>query len=231
MSRLFVHVEGETEESFVNNVLRPHLCVHGYSSVDARMIGNPRQRARRGGIQPWPTVRTEIIRHLRHDQGCLSTTMVDYYGLPSHGNGAWPGRASAGQLPFDRKAEAVHLRISEDVGSVGGDSEQRRFVPHVVMHEYEGLLFSDCERFAECVGAPELVPAFQAIRDRVATPEHINDDPETAPSKRVMELVPGYQKVTFGTQAASEIGLQTLRRECPNLNGWLTRLESLADSA
>lgn len=49
--RLLVHVEGQTEESFVNEILAPHLYGNfGYSSVSARLLGNARQRNRRGGI-------------------------------------------------------------------------------------------------------------------------------------------------------------------------------------
>jgi hypothetical protein len=53
MSRLLIHVEGETEESFVNEVLAPHLYHHGYQDVSARLIGNARLRDRRGGIRRW----------------------------------------------------------------------------------------------------------------------------------------------------------------------------------
>src|SRR5256885_1583241 len=49
MARLLIHVEGETEETFVNEVLAPHLLSFGYESVSARLIGNARQRDRRGG--------------------------------------------------------------------------------------------------------------------------------------------------------------------------------------
>ena len=45
MRRLLVHVEGPTEETFVNNVLGPHLGCRGYSSVAARLMGNARPRA------------------------------------------------------------------------------------------------------------------------------------------------------------------------------------------
>lgn len=57
MSRLLVHVEGRTEVDFVTTVLRHHLVSKGYHSVEARIVGNPRLRHRRGGIRPWPTVR------------------------------------------------------------------------------------------------------------------------------------------------------------------------------
>ena len=42
VSRLLVHVEGETEETFVNKVLSPYLYNLGYSEVSARLMGNDR---------------------------------------------------------------------------------------------------------------------------------------------------------------------------------------------
>lgn len=93
------------------------------------------------------------------------------------------------------------------------------------MHEYEGLLFSDPPGFAQAVGRPDLADDFQAIRSEFSTPEEINDSPETAPSKRVERLIPGYQKPLAGVQAAIAIGLDAIRRECPHFNEWVRRLE------
>ena len=83
--RLLIHVEGETEETFVNEVLSSHLRAHGYSTVSARIVGNARQRDRRGGIRGWNTVRNDVLKHLKNDPGCIATTMVDYYALPRSG--------------------------------------------------------------------------------------------------------------------------------------------------
>jgi hypothetical protein len=155
MARLLVHVEGPTEERFVVGVLREHLATRGYYSVDARIVGAARQRERRGGICPWPAVRQDIINHLHEDQGCIATTMVDYYGLPGKGDKAWPGREQAAGLNgAQAKAKCVQDAIRHDVLAEIGDS--RRFVPFVVMHEFEGLLFSDCAAFARAIGRPEL---------------------------------------------------------------------------
>ena len=85
MTRLLIHVEGQTEETFVKDVLGPHLYKLGYSGISARLLGNARQRSRRGGVKPWPAVRKEIVNHLRQDSGCIASTMVDYYGLPQSG--------------------------------------------------------------------------------------------------------------------------------------------------
>jgi hypothetical protein len=73
MIRLLIHVEGETEETFVAEALSPHLVAIGYASVSARLIGNARQRRRRGGIRGWDSVRNDIMNHLREDPTCLAT--------------------------------------------------------------------------------------------------------------------------------------------------------------
>ena len=55
MMRILVHVEGHTEEEFVNSalVVVPHLYSKGFASVSARLIGRSRSRKRRGAC-PWP---------------------------------------------------------------------------------------------------------------------------------------------------------------------------------
>src|ERR1035441_6298029 len=98
MARLLVHVEGQTEEDFVNELLRDYLLARGYDSVSARIVGNARLRNRRGGIRPWSSVRKNITNHLKEDPACIATTMVDYYGLPQEGAAAWPGRTKATSL-------------------------------------------------------------------------------------------------------------------------------------
>ena len=228
MARLLVHVEGETEETFVNEVLRPHLLMCGYQIVSARLIGNARQRDRRGGIRAWPAVRNDILAHLKEDSGLTVTTMVDYYALPQSTERGWPGRAAAATLPFAQKANTVEGALLADViQAMSRNFDPQRFIPYVMMHEFEGLLFSDCERFAHGIGRPELAPRFQAIRAQFANPEEINDSPNTAPSKRVEEFVLGYEKPLLGTLAVLEIGLDKVRAECPHLREWLERLERL----
>ena len=226
LSRLLVHVEGQTEESFVNKVLAPHLQSVGYTAVSARLLGNARQRSHRGGIRQWNSVRNDILNHLTEDQTTLATTMVDYYGLPN----SWPGQEGAGrQNTLTDRAALVESRLLEDISrSLGSNFNPRRFVPYVVMHEFEGLLFSDPERFAQGIGRQDLASEFQAIRDEFRSPEEINDSPDTALSKRVVNLYRGYQKPSMGIQAIEEIGLDAIRRECPLFNGWVGELEERA---
>jgi hypothetical protein len=223
-----MHVEGQTEETFVNEVLRPHLCAVGYTNVSARLLGNARQRDHRGGICSWAAVRKDIANHLKHDRACLATTIVDFYGLPKSGQNQWPGRDIASSAPFADRPVLVENALAADIAEAIGETSppKRRFVPFVVMHEFEGLLFSDCTRFAEGIGRSDLAADFQRIRNQFASPEEINDSPETAPSKRVERLVPGYQKPLHGVLAAIEIGLDAIRTACPHRDGWLHRLET-----
>ncbi len=187
MARLLIHVEGQTEEAFVDEVLRDHLVSKGYHSIEARIVGSVR---RTGGICAWPSARKEIVTRLREDPGCVATTMVDYYGLPSSGDKAWPGRERAAHLRgAEAKAKCVHDALEADLLAETGDV--RRFVPFVVMHEFEGLLFSDCVAFSQGIDRPDLKGGLQTIRDAFPSPEEINDSTLTAPSKRVKALMPG----------------------------------------
>ena len=159
---------------------------------------------------------------MKQDRIVLVTTMVDYYGLPQ----TWPGRANAPSLPFRDRASAVEREVLRDVSSALGSSfDPSRFMPYIVMHEFEGLLFGDPDGFSLGIGKSDLSPKLRAIRNSFGTPEEINDSPDTAPSKRVEDLMPGYQKPLNGVQAAQGIGLEAIRRECPQFSNWLDRLE------
>lgn len=231
MVRLLIHVEGETEEIFVNEVLAPHLYRHGFTSVGARLLGNARMRERRGGIRAWQSVRNDIVRHLKEDAGAASATFVDFYALPASGQGAWPGRNAANAVAFGTKSSLVEQGMVNDVDAeLGTAFVDGRFFPYVVMHEFEGLLFSNPTALCTGIGRPDLIAHFEGIRSEFHSPEEINDSPITAPSKRIVAVVPGYQKPLFGTLAALEIGLDGIRAECPFFNAWIARLEAWGES-
>lgn len=223
MVRLLVHVEGQTEEAFVNEVLREHLLSVGYRNVAARIAGNPRKQ--RGGVRPWLGIRRDVSRHLKENNTSIHAIMMDYYGLP----GEWPGRAEARmKASTSAKAEHIETSLRADIArEMGSGFDARRFIPLIMMHEFEGMLFSDPHRFAQEIGKSGLSDSFRAIRDQFVTPEDINDSAETAPSKRIERLFPGYEKPLSGVLAVMGIGLITIRTECPHFNNWLGRLEAL----
>ena len=141
----------------------------------------------------------DIVNHLREDRTCIATTMVDYYGMPQCGPAAWPGRAAAPTLLSSRRAETVEQALAADIRqALGPRFHPRRFVPYVVMHEFEALLFSDCVGLARSVGQPDLASSLQAIRDSFTSPEEIDDSPNTAPSQRIEQSIVRYQKPLHG---------------------------------
>ena len=217
MTRLLLHVEGQTEESFVIEVLAPHLYSFGYTMVVPRPTG---------GIKPWPSAKRDILRYLKQDAGCIVSTMVDFYGLPQ--SGPWPGRKNANNALYPEKAQTVEKALLAEVClDMGTKFNPGRFIPYVMMHEFEAMLFSDCAAFSRGIARPTLAGQFQAIRKAFASPEEIDDSPLTAPSKRVEKLVPGYSKPLLGTLAVIEICLEAIRRECPHFGCWLDRLEAV----
>lgn len=150
--------------------------------------------------------------------------MVDFYGLPN----TWPGRNTAPQRAITKRANYIETELLSDVRQGMGDSfNPKRFIPYLMMHEFEAMLFSDCQLFADAIGHPDVASHFEAIRNQFDNPEEIDDSPQTAPSKRIERLVPGYQKPLSGTQAALEIGLASIRAACPHFDTWLIRLEHL----
>ena len=230
MTRLLVHVEGQTEENFVNEVLAQHLYNVGYTSVSARLMGNARQRHRRGGVKGWQSAKRDIIRHLREDRNLIAATMVDFYGMPSSGSRAWPSRAEASLAQYPHKAATVEGGMLLDiVGEMGGGFNPDRFIPFVVMHEFEAILFSDCRALANALSKPNLKTVFQTVLNQFGSPEEINDNVVSSPSARIIEVVPNYQKVQNGVSAARRIGLDAIMRMCPHFAEWVGRLAGVVE--
>jgi hypothetical protein len=128
-------------------------------------------------------------------------------------------------MPFEQKPTTVEEALLEDIGEKVGDT--RRFVPFVMMHEFEGLLFSDCEAVSRAIGQLNVRGKLEAIRNEFDSPEEIDDSPDTAPSKRVAGIIAGYEKPLHGVLGIIEIGLPRIRSQCPHFDDWLCRLESI----
>jgi hypothetical protein len=112
---------------------------------------------------------------------------------------------------------------------------QHRFIPYIQLHEFEALLFSNKQIFDDSFTEDEfndyahLVEVFNTFDN----PEDINNNKETAPSKRLQRIIKGYKsekenlKVFYGTLLAQAIGLNAIRAKCPRFNNWITLLENV----
>ena len=107
-----------------------------------------------------------------------------------------------------------------------GQSEES-FIPNIVLHEFEGLLFSSPCAFAYSGFSEENVHKLQRIRDSHDSPEHIDDGNTTAPSKRILAIHPKYNKVLDGTAIARDIGIDKILSECHHFSDWVKKIESL----
>jgi hypothetical protein len=105
-------------------------------------------------------------------------------------------------------------------------ANEGRFLPFVMLHEFEALLFADPSALVQVTLAPGAELALRKIRDTFSSPEDIDDGPETAPSKRIEKLIPTYRKAVHGPQAARRVGLSGLRACCPHFGDWLSSLEA-----
>ena len=222
MTRVHIICEGQTEAVFVRELLQPCFSPRGLFLYPA-IIGKTGQK---GGNVKFDRLRTDVRNRLLGDQGSYCTTFFDFYGLSKD----FPGKAAAGAKRDPReKAETVHVELVSKLKSEIDEASMRRFIPYVQMYEFEALLFSDPINFAKGISKPELQGKLTKIREGFDTPEHINDHPHRAPSKRIEALLfRGYQKPLMGKSAAREISLARMRAECVLFNAWLTKLEALS---
>jgi Domain of unknown function (DUF4276) len=222
MSRLLVVVEGQTELTFVREVLAPYLERFDLLT-SPRLVGKP---GHKGGIPSFLRFLREIVAILRHDSDIVCTTMFDFYGMPLN----WPQRELAGKALQDQKPIIVENGIAEEISRKLGESFNRnRFIPYVQIHEFEALLFSDPQILATAMLKPDSIQLLNKINEQFEHPELINDNVNTAPSKRLLRINPAYQKIIHGNLAAKRMGLQTMREKCPHFNSWITKLEQVGD--
>ena len=220
MVRVHIICEGQTEETFVRELLMPHFSPRKIF-LKAILIGKT------GGNVTFNRLRQDAEKLLLGDQSSYCTTFFDFYGLSTD----FPGKsASAAKVDLSAKAAIIHTELVKRLKDTIRNFPIRRFIPYVQMYEFEALLFSDPASFAAGIDRRELQDKLTDIRAVFETPEHINDNQCTVPSKRVKKLFSSdntYQKPIMGTLAALEIGLVRMREECPLFNAWLASLENL----
>lgn len=212
MSRVLVFVEGQTEETFVRDLLVPYFSRLGIYLTPILAQTSP---GHKGGIVSYGKVKHQLTRLCRQDQGAYVTTMMDYYGLPND----FPG--------LDGRVADAHEQVVRLEQALQQDVDAPNFIPNLMLHEFEALLFSAPEKIAEWLDDQALLASMAAIRAAFATPEHINNSPQTAPSKRILALVPHYKKTVDGPLIAEDIGLDAIRAQCPHFNNWIERLLAL----
>jgi hypothetical protein len=225
MKTLYVFCEGHTERGFVTSVLAPHLYRFGFVHIPPVLVAHSRHHGTvaRGGVRSYVPLKRDIEATLksRRQPDVYFTTMFDLYRLPQD----FPSKGALVRNPSDPTPYVVTLE-----GAFASDISDPRFLPYLQLHEYETLLYADPDAFqiafADCAKA---IAGLKAIAASVTSIELVNDGAETAPSKRIIHLLPEYgqRKADAGPEIAECIGLPTLRQKCPHFDAWITQLEKL----
>lgn len=220
MVRVNIVVEGQTEIAFVKELLAPPFSDLGIFLYPI-LIGKP---GHKGGIRTYKHTKREIIVFLKQHRDTICTTMFDFYGLPND----FPGLPIKENYQASQKAKIIEQAIKQDImRTLDFSINPDRFIPYIQIHEFEALLFSDPTTLARSIYRSDLVSKFEKIRRSFHTPEDIDDNPNTAPSKRIKSICNDYIKTIHGIIAAIEIGLPRIRSECPHFDQWLRKLENL----
>ena len=224
MIRIKFIVEGRTESSFISQLLAPYLL---RKNIDCKPVSI------NGDIEFHKAFRN-IRNAMKEDQNAYVSTMFDFYGI----SGKWPGKKDVeaykkrcAKPRSIEMGEILNAKITEAVKEHWQDDRinMARFIPYFQVHEFEALVFCDQNILAERLGCNPNDAVFNGIEFN--DPEMINGPDKIAPSYRIINIFrqkgESYNKVSTGINLAKKIGIETMRKKCPNFNSWLKELENL----
>lgn len=218
MKRLYLTVEGQTEQAFAVDVLQPHLAKFNVHVWKPRLTGLHARRKGRILLNTFQHSLGDIRRWLREDKSpdARFSIMVDLYSLPND----FPGydMASKAVNPYQR-VEILEKALAEELND-------RRFIPYLQLHEFEALVLSKPEVFGDWFeNVKTKVQNLTAECQTFNTPEEINNGQHTHPKARIKKFIPEYDENVDGSVMTADIGLETIRKACHHFDKWLTILE------
>jgi hypothetical protein len=229
MSAKIIHVlcEGQTEQGFVESVLKPYLINNGITAVKSVLVTTNKKKNACGGLVTYQHAYNDLMTMLSMNKDSnyeshVFTTMFDLYALPDD----FPGYTEAHSI-VDRysRVAAFEKAFAKAIGS-------DRFVPYIQLHEYESLVFCGLDYLTDMYkGCKKGIEKLKEDLCLFGNPELINDNPCTAPSKRIIKAVEGnkkthynYDKPKAGRYVAEMVGIESLRTKCSHFNEWIEKL-------
>jgi hypothetical protein len=146
----------------------------------------------------------------------------------------WAGITKIKSKNLKTTRDILENALAETIkGDMGDEFIPTRFIPYIQFHETESLLFADPGEMAEVFGRPALKEMFEKIVEECGGCEKINNNYDTAPSRRITKLFHGYKKGSsvnaHAYRIAQHIGVQKIRKQCPNFDEWYGKLERLGE--
>lgn len=219
-TQVVVLVEGQTEEVFAKEVLQPYLSEHNIwiepTIINTKIVKNAPNF--KGGSVYYGKVKRDLERILK-DKSIWTTTFFDFYRLGE-------------DFPQSAKIKKIGSTNLQKVISLERAFEQAinnpRFKAYIQIHEFEALLFSSLKGFEiNFADDPDFIRGVSQIIGQYQNPEEINDNPTTAPSKRLEALKPGYDKIFYGNTIALDNGIDVMLEKCPHFAKWIEWMTSL----
>ncbi|TCC36907.1 DUF4276 family protein [Kribbella sindirgiensis] len=215
--QMAVLVEGQTEAAFVQEILAPYLQSYGayLTPVIVKTSRLADGTTFKGGGMVWKHYERDLRKLLAATHYRCVSILVDFYAYPRNG----PGAACCDRPHQPRQCAETRVREMERAIA------DPRFVPYVVLHEFETWVIAAASESGSVLGDVAVAEKLQAEADAVAGDvELLNDSRQTAPSKRVQRCWPDYDKVTDGIEAIREAGLEAVIARCPGLRSWIDQL-------
>ena len=212
---IIIVVEGQTEEEFVNESLRPWLNTFGIYDFKAVCIRT--SKTDKGGNSNYSKFKNDVLRYLKQENDILVTSFIDYFRLPTD----FP------QYAASQKLDDISSKVAFLEESIQKNINSDRFIPYIQLHEFEALLFTDVKGFRGLpkITEPQLSQIEKIIQD-YPNPELINDSPQTAPSKRLEQIIPRYGKlkVLYGNYIILDNSFSAILEKCPRFKSWVQKL-------
>jgi Domain of unknown function (DUF4276) len=221
---LNILAEGQAEREFAQNTLGMYFEPFGII-VDSRCILTSKRKHKKGGLIRYAHAKNDLLRWISEEKGRhpFFTTMFDLYALPSD----FPGFEDALKIldPYQRVAY-LEKALLADIG-------HPRFIPYIQLHEFEALILADPEvLLLEYIGAEkEIQQLKEIVFKHDNNPEKVNTGKNTAPSKRIISLIPAYagNKASVGSTLAGIAGINTQKNRCRHFAEWVAKIQQLAE--
>lgn len=222
--------EGQTEEKFVKEVLKPYLKGYGIV-VKSRLLVTSRKKEASGGLFSYQQAKRDLelwmkeVSH-RNSETHYFTTMFDLYALPNDFPGAIQSKCITD----------AYVRVENLENALRADINSPNFIPYIQLHEFEALLFCDIEKLS--IDYPKCQKEIEKLKETLHSyndnPELIDNSPETAPSKRIIKAIEGkrfynYDKPKSGATVTAAIGITNLIMRCVHFCKWITQIKRITN--
>ena len=221
MKHLYIIVEGLTELEFVNRLLIPFFVKSG---INTHIQGVPIDMKGGGhgfnNIEHFKKTIRPLLLNLNQP---VITTLIDYYGINSEKK--LPNYSDCiKKADVTKRINCMENSLRQVVNAI---KPYPLFMPNILQHEMETLLFADPEQGFDLEDI-KIKQAVLTICKTYPNIEDINSTKQGAPSKRLMAIYKEngkkYNKIVDGVDIAELTGIPTILEKCPRFRVWIENI-------